>query len=102
MSFTADTIQKVWEKGATVANNDPAVWRKDECGAWIGRSEYGNRDSQYGWEIDHITPVSEGGGDNLSNLRPLQWRNNAEKQSGRLSCPVTASGTQNASRAPTK
>ena len=34
MSFTADTIQKVWEKAATVANNDPAVWRKDECGTW--------------------------------------------------------------------
>jgi hypothetical protein len=102
MSFTSDTIQKVWEKGTVVPNNDPNVWRKDECGAWIGRSEYGNRDSQYGWEIDHITPVSEGGGDDLSNLRPLQWQNNAEKQGGRLTCPVTASGTQNVSTARTR
>jgi len=98
MRLSEDIIQQVWEKGSVVANNDPNVWRKDECGAWIGRSYYGNRDSQYGWEIDHIKPESEGGGDELSNLRPLQWENNASKQAGRLTCPVTASGTNNVRR----
>jgi len=95
VSFTEDTIQKVWEKGTVVPNNDPKVWRKDQCGAWIARNQYGNRNSQYGWEIDHIKPESEGGGNELSNLRPLQWENNASKQSGRLTCPVTASGKDN-------
>jgi len=95
MSFSEDTIKKVWDKAKTVPGNDTNVWRKDQCGAWIGWSYYGNRKSQYGWEIDHITPESEGGGNEISNLRPLQWENNAARQNARLSCPVTASGKEN-------
>ncbi len=91
-NWSDDTIQKVWEKGKVVSNNDPAEWRKDDCDAWIARNQYGNRDSKYGWEIDHISP---GGPDTLSNLRPLQWQNNVDKSDGRLKCNVTASGTDN-------
>lgn len=95
MSFIEDTIQKVWEKGAIVPGADANKWRKDQCTAWIGREQYGNRNSNYGWEIDHIKPESEGGGEELSNLRPLQWENNVNKQEGRLTCPVISSGNQN-------
>ncbi len=102
MSFTEETVQKVWEKGTVVPGYDPSKFRKDECEAWMTRSGYGDRDSQYGWEIDHIKPESEGGGDELSNLRPLQWQNNAATQSGRLNCVVTASGTENVSLARTR
>jgi len=97
MSFSEEIVQQVWEKGRRVPNNDPDIWRKDECGAWIGKRYYGNRDSQYGWEVDHITPESEGGTDELSNLRPLQWQNNAAKQASRLVCVATASGKDNVS-----
>jgi len=95
MGFSEEMIQSVWEKGNIVYGNDPNFWRKDQCGAWIGRTSYGNRDSQYGWEIDHITSVSNGGSDALSNLRPLHWGNNASKQDGRLICSVIASGQNN-------
>ena len=95
MAYSDDTIQKVWEKGTAVSPNDPNVWRKDQCKAWIGRPHYGNRRSQYGWEIDHIKPESEGGGDEPSNLRPLQWKNSASKQAERLSCVVISSGSNN-------
>ena len=91
MSFDDPTIKAVWGKGRIIGTNDPAVYRKDECNAWMYFSHYGNRDSQYGWEIDHIKPVDLGGSDKLSNLRPLQWENNASRGAlERLVCSVTA------------
>lgn len=93
MVFSDEDIQKVWEKGSIVLNNDANVWRKDQCGAWIGRSFYGDRNSKYGWEIDHIDNDTDN--NNLSNLRPLQWKNNVSRQDGRLTCPVTANGVDN-------
>lgn len=97
-NFSDDTIQKVWEKGTVVPNYDPAVWRKDHCGAWINRNQYGNRKSDWGWEIDHITLESNGGSDNLSNLRPLQWENNASRQEKYWSCKITSPGTKNVAK----
>ncbi|SRR6266849_7770348 len=97
MAFDKATIQKVWEKATPVANNDPARWRKDECGAWIGFKEYGNRKSDYGWEMDHIVPAKPGqkDDDSLSNLRPLHWENNVRKSDGTLDCIVTSQGKKN-------
>ncbi|MCF7811491.1 HNH endonuclease [bacterium] len=92
MAWSEETIQKVWEKGKEAPPNDPNVYRKDQCDAWMKRDHYGNRQSQYGWEIDHISP---GGTDELHNLRPLQWENNVDKSDGRLKCKVTANGENN-------
>ena len=90
LSVSQDIVQQVWGKGK--ASSDPYKWRKDACDAWINRDEYGNRDSQYGWEIDHIDP---NGGDGIGNLRPLHWKNNATKQDGPLKCVVTSQGNKN-------
>lgn len=95
MSIDQKTVGEVWKKGKSVGGNDPDVWRQDECGAWIQRSQYGNRASQYGWEVDHITSQDHGGSDAPSNLRPLQWENNASKGSGRLNCTKRAHGQNN-------
>ncbi|HUI31944.1 MAG TPA: HNH endonuclease signature motif containing protein [Candidatus Acidoferrales bacterium] len=92
MAFSEEEIQKVWNDGKAVAGYDPDVWRKDQCGAWIHRMQYGNRKSDYGWEIDHISP---GGPDTKDNLRPLQWQNNLSKSDSRLGCKVTSSGKKN-------
>jgi hypothetical protein len=91
-TYSEDTIQAVWEKGKIVSGWDPSKRRKDQCGAWIRRKDHGNRDSSFGWEIDHITP---NGDNSLSNLRPLQWRNNVATSDGRLTCPITADGDKN-------
>lgn len=84
-----DLKSRVWEKGLAVDGYDSQKVRKDACGAWILYDEYGDRDSVFGWEIDHIFPksvlrdknVPEDEIDNIDNLRPLNWMNNDSKSS---------------------
>ncbi len=72
-------IDAVWEKRAGKGNAKPNAYCKDSNGNKIKYDDYGNRNSVYGWEIDHIKPVSKGGSDGLFNLQPLQWKANTDK-----------------------
>ena len=76
--FLKGFLQKdtVWAKGIPIPGYDSAVWRRDSTGSVMRYSDYGDRDSAYGWEIDHIHPD---GPDELWNLQPLYWLNNARK-----------------------
>lgn len=78
-SWSEDTVRAIWNKGNNVLGKSPDSWKKDKCGQLIEFKQHGNRDSPYGWEIDHITPVSRGGGDEDNNLQPLHWKNNLDK-----------------------
>lgn len=73
------TIDLVWNKAFVVPKYDPARFRKDSSGAWIARFSYGDTESIFGWEIDHVYPISKGGSDDERNLRPINWRNNRSK-----------------------
>jgi 5-methylcytosine-specific restriction endonuclease McrA len=78
--FSEQTKLDVWKKGGIVFGFDPQKTRKDLCGALIFWDKYGDtKEYGQGWEIDHIKPVSHGGGDELPNLQPLQWQNNRKK-----------------------
>lgn len=86
----------IWDKANFIsAENEKMGFRKDQCDAWIKKSEYGNRQSKYGWEIDHIKPDSKGGEDIVSNARPLHWKNNVSRQNGKLKKVVTSDGKKN-------
>ena len=74
----ADLILAVWLKGRKVRGYDPADIRQDMCGHWIQFDQHG-KESNYGWEIDHILPRAKGGKTELANLQPLWWEYNRRK-----------------------
>lgn len=67
----------LWSELSVIAGYSPSEWRRDCFGNAVRYSDYGDRDSEYGWEIDHIRPQVLGGGDSLSNLRAIHWKANA-------------------------
>ncbi|MGY8691180.1 MAG: hypothetical protein ACKVHP_26000, partial [Verrucomicrobiales bacterium] len=83
---------RAWENGEIVSGNDAALWRKDEFGAWIHRLEYGNRRSNYGWEI--LDPP----GNSFGILRPLQWQNYVDQVAAHTQSRMTAAGLHNTRR----
>jgi hypothetical protein len=73
----------VWLKGTPIPGCDPAIWRYDAFGKILRFSDYGDRSSEYGWEIDHYpAPAALGGTDDISNLRPLHCGINASLGGG--------------------
>lgn len=104
MEYSKELKDKIWEKGVPVDGYDPQIARKDACGAWIIRDLYGDKDTMFGWEIDHIFPESRlielGRLDNASdviNLRPLNVANNSSKSNSypEYKAALTSEGEKN-------
>lgn len=76
-----------WQVAQVVDGYDKNLIRKDACGAWIMWDKYGDTDSIYGWQVDHICPqkklfdlgFNQDQIDNQENLRAMQHQNNASK-----------------------
>lgn len=87
MEITEELKQRVWERGIISDKYPSTQVRTDACGAFMVYSHFGDRNSPFGWEIDHICPASyllelgidEELIDNIDNLRPLNWKNNVSK-----------------------
>ena len=93
MNYTEDIILKVWQKGQIDEYNVPNNFRKDNCGAWIERVEYGNNNSPYGWNIDRIN--QDLNSDDITNLYPVHSKNNLRNYDGTIACKITSLGTTN-------
>lgn len=95
--ISQDIVIEVWKKAKPVDGVNPDQLRQDYAGAWIRFVDYGNRDSQYGWEIDHLKPLSMNGTDVPDNCLPLQWQNNVSKGNDypRWTTAMTSDGQNN-------
>ncbi len=86
-NFTENKINTIWSKAKIVEKIvvdgkeitlNPSKYRQDACGAWIEFDEYGKQ-TNFGWEIDHSFPISQGGTDHAENLMAFHWKNNKSK-----------------------
>lgn len=68
-----------WNNAAAIAEYNPAEWRRGVDGSAMRRQDYGDRASQYGWEIGRVVPITHDGRDALDNLRAPHRRNNARR-----------------------
>jgi hypothetical protein len=95
-SYERTVIDHVWTLAQVIPGNDDALWRKDEFGAWMHRLEYGNRRSQFGWEI--YDPNITGSSFGLRTLRPMQWQNYQDQIAFAEAPKVSADGLRNVRR----
>ncbi len=74
-----DHVTKVWAKAEKKGfGYDPDIIREDIYGMEIHLNDYGKQ-TEFGWQIDHIKPVAKGGSDHMKNLQPLHWKSNLKK-----------------------
>lgn len=59
MELTEEQKRTIWERGVIDDKYPSEKIRKDGCGAFICYGDFGNRDSIFGWEVDHIYPASK-------------------------------------------
>jgi hypothetical protein len=90
MPIAENIINAIWEKGRGTPDQDSTEWRKDQCGAWIQRTQYNNSKSEYGWTAVKTSP---GGEEETENLQPFHFSNSYNIASGKPQCRVTADRT---------
>jgi hypothetical protein len=87
-SVSKETLKEIaWKQARIVQGHDPSVERWDACGAWIHYEDFENRESDFGWEIDHVIPIAtlrlrkvpRKLWNHESNIRAMHWKNNQSK-----------------------
>ena len=78
-NWTEYDLLLIWQKGDPIPGFADTEWRVDYAGNYMRMRDYGDRNSVYGWEVDHILPVRDGGTDDLWNLRPVNWKTNVAR-----------------------
>jgi 5-methylcytosine-specific restriction endonuclease McrA len=66
-----------WTACRTYLDWPPIDWRIDRFGYLIRRSDHGKQ-TEYGWEVDHVVALALGGADTLDNVEALHWRKNRQ------------------------
>ena len=94
--YSRDIVDRVWQTAQIIPGNDPAIWRKDEHGAWIHRSAYRDRHNEFGWEIADCAFTHRDFG--MAALKPMQWQNHVDFLTASRRSVMTADGLRNSRR----
>jgi hypothetical protein len=81
MTMLEEMKRAAWGRTNPVSTMQLNAWefRKDCLGNLVRFSDYGNRHSPFGWELDHIVPRMNGGTSDAENLQALHWRATAAR-----------------------
>ena len=82
-----ELIDAVWQHGRVMPEADAAIWRQDECGAWMRREHFGREDSEFGWKMEKVSTAAS---DTPDSLRPFNVRNRYDIGTGRAQCRTRA------------
>lgn len=74
MNINRETAIMLWNK-----RYGKVTKVKDFAGREMDKGSYGNRNSKYGWNLDHILPQTQGGKNSESNLICSHIKTNDEK-----------------------
>ena len=75
MTMLEDLKRACWSKTSPVSGQINAWdFRKDCLGNMVRYSDFGNRQSPFGWELEYIVPARLGGSTDPSNLQALHWK----------------------------
>jgi hypothetical protein len=81
VTMLEDLKRAAWARTSPVSGQ-PSAWefRKDCLGNLVRYSDFGNRHSPFGWELDYIVARSLGGSSGAENLQVLHWKAGAARK----------------------
>ena len=81
MTMLEDLKRAAWSRTSPVSGQQLNGWefRKDCLGNLVRYTDFGNRHSPFGWELDFIVARALGGTNDPENLQALHWRANAAR-----------------------
>jgi hypothetical protein len=87
MQYDDAVVDDVWNQASAMADRDPRQWRRDSCGAWLYRDDYGSADSEFGW---WIADLSDAGSGEIPDLKAFHHRNGFDVTNGAALCHMSA------------
>lgn len=80
MAMLEDLKRACWARTSPVSGQLSSwEFRKDCLGNLVRYSDFGNRHSPFGWELDHIVSTKLGGSMDPDNLQALHWKATAAR-----------------------
>jgi hypothetical protein len=81
MTMLEDLKRAAWARTNPVSGGQLNSWefRKDCLGNLVRYSDFNNRHSPFGWELEHIVTRALGGSTDPENLQALHWKANAAR-----------------------